>query len=148
MIKNCTKCTLLKTESEFHSYKNKLTSWCKACKYKLDAESIKKYHNKPKGIAKRLLDLAQRRSKQKQLECTITRQWIENKINLGKCEITQLPFTLDIKKGPWTPSLDRIDNTKGYTEENVKVVVCIYNFAKNQYTHQDVITLAKAIKCK
>ena len=121
------------------------SSYCKECKNKKTILSIQKYTCTPNGIAKRLLDLANRRAKEKQLICTLTRKWIRDKIEMGFCEVSGLPFTLNIKRGPFTPSLDKIDPLKDYTEDNVQVVACIYNFAKSNYNHSDVLTLAKAL---
>lgn len=46
---------------------------------------------------------------------------------------------------PWAPSLDRIENSKGYELENVQLVCWLYNQAKGQFTDEDVLILAEAL---
>jgi len=46
---------------------------------------------------------------------------------------------------PFSPSFDRIDNTQGYTRDNVQLVCLIYNTAKNAHTHEDLLKLARAL---
>lgn len=77
-------------------------------------------------------------------EHSITTSWIEEKLKIGVCEVTNLPFIFE-SHSPFTPSLDRKDSSKGYTPENTQVVVWIYNTAKNKFTHNDVLVLAQAL---
>jgi hypothetical protein len=42
-------------------------------------------------------------------------------------------------------SIDKIDPKKGYTLENSRVVVWIYNAAKNIFTDEDVMRMANAL---
>lgn len=46
---------------------------------------------------------------------------------------------------PWAPSVDRIDNSKGYERSNVQLVCWIYNQAKGQFTDEDVKKMAVAL---
>ena len=61
-----------------------------------------------------------------------------NILSGGVCQITSIPFELDntqgSKRNPFTASPDRIDNTKGYTKDNVQWVVWIYNQMKSDYS--------------
>lgn len=57
----------------------------------------------------------------------------------GKCLITGIALTLKLNHSPYQASLDRIDNTKGYIEGNVRFVALIYNYAKNTFSDSDVI---------
>jgi hypothetical protein len=57
-----------------------------------------------------------------------------------------LPFTYGLEaRNPWSPSLDRIDPKIGYTLENTRVVVWIYNTAKNVFHDEDVMLMAQAL---
>lgn len=49
------------------------------------------------------------------------------------CDVSGLPFSLDWNSGknPFAPSLDRKDNTKGYTLENTRLVLAAVNFGMN-----------------
>lgn len=67
----------------------------------------------------------------------------------GCCAKTGNKFVLETNglanKSPYNPSVDRIDNTKGYTKDNVQLVTYHYNIAKSTYTEEQLIQLAKDI---
>lgn len=46
---------------------------------------------------------------------------------------------------PWSPSLDRIDPLQGYTPENCRLVVWMYNAAKHISSDANVLRLAQAL---
>jgi|GEM_PF-3167831 len=48
-------------------------------------------------------------------------------------------------RSPWVASVDRIDPLGGYTQENARLVVWLYNAAKSNYQDQDVLRLALAV---
>lgn len=78
--------------------------------------------------------------------CTLSVDRIASIIKTGICEVTGLRFILvQGKTSPWAPSLDRIDSKKDYTHENTRVVVWIYNAAKNEFSDEDVLILARAV---
>lgn len=93
--------------------------------------------------AGRLIQDAKSRS-----SCSLSLDWVSQKIENGICEVTGISFDLTGHGSPpncFTPSLDRVDPTKGYDEDNVKVVVWIYNRAKGPNTQQDVLAFCKAM---
>lgn len=47
------------------------------------------------------------------------------------------------KKHPFKPSIDRIDSSKGYTINNVRICWMIENLCKNTFTDDDVIEFCK-----
>jgi hypothetical protein len=54
----------------------------------------------------------------------------------GACELTGITFDLDRKGcaiGPFSPSLDRIDSSRGYEFDNVRIVCAAINLAMNQW---------------
>ena len=108
-------------------------------------ERERRYWNSPKGRAGYLLINAKYRCK----NVTITKQWIQERLDRGVCEVTGLPFIYDSSgqnlKNPWSPSLDRKVSGLGYTLENTQLVVWIYNVAKGSWKHEDVEILANAI---
>lgn len=81
-------------------------------------------------------------------DCTLSLDWVSERIAKGFCEITGMPFDLNGSGSPpncLTPSLDRVDPSKGYHEDNVKVVAWIYNRAKGPNTLEDVLTFCRAM---
>lgn len=54
----------------------------------------------------------------------------------GCCEVTGIPFSLDrmgAHKAPFSPSLDRVDASRGYELDNVRLVCTAVNIAMNQW---------------
>lgn len=103
----------------------------------------KRYWSSPRGRAGFMLRAAKDRTK----NVTITKQWIQERLDRGYCEVTGLPFTLTANKisNPWSPSLDQKIPGQGYTPENTQLVVWIYNVAKGSWNHEDVEILAEAV---
>lgn len=53
-----------------------------------------------------------------------------------KCAVTKIGFSMDRyggAKAPFSPSIDRIDNSKGYTMDNTRIVCLIVNIAMNEW---------------
>lgn len=97
---------------------------------------------------RRLLHTSKRSAKIKDFEHSLDKQWCLTKLN-GMCEATGLPFDLSIegiykKMNPFAPSIDRLDNNLGYTEDNCQMVVWIYNNSKNNFTDKDLYIMCKA----
>src|SRR3972149_2816888 len=91
---------------------------------------------------------AKRRAKVENVEFSITKEWIKSVLESGKCQITGLSFAFGNGRRPWMPSLDRLNSKLGYTINNVQIVVWLYNAAKAEFSHEDVMTLAKALISK
>ncbi len=62
-------------------------------------------------------------------------QELQGQARTGRCEATGLPFDLDagVDRNPYFPSLDRIDNSKGYLDDNVRVVVRAFNLIRGDW---------------
>ena len=66
----------------------------------------------------------------------------------GKCAITGFPLVCKAfddgkNKNPYQASLDRINNDKGYSKENVRFVCLIVNYARNNFSDEQVIEFFK-----
>lgn len=103
------------------------------------------YRNTNYGRASRLYFGSLKRAKSLSLEHNLDIEWIKEKLDAGFCEVTKIPFELTEGRNPFAPSLDKTDPEKGYTKENTKVVCWCYNTAKGNWSHQDVLKLAKAL---
>lgn len=93
---------------------------------------------------------ARSRAKKRGMECNISDQFVLNLLKKqdGKCAATGIvleasrPDTHKDRK-PYVVSIDRIDSSKGYTEDNVQLVCSIFNCCKNCYKMEDVTNMCK-----
>jgi hypothetical protein len=99
----------------------------------------------------RLKNLAYNSVRQARVRCQktgmdfdLSREWAENRYT-GYCELTNIPFDVSVRAGPYTISLDRIDNTKGYLKTNCRFILHALNMFKGVGTEEDMITIAKAL---
>jgi len=110
------------------------------------------YHATVRGRAARLLCSARSRAKRKDLAFDLTKEWLIGLLS-EPCPRTYLDFDLSTGgcgKGKanakaLAPSLDRISNERGYTMDNVQVVVWQYNAAKQEYTDAALLELCQRI---
>ena len=140
--KTCSKCGEDKPLTDFHKNKvakDGLTYHCKECMreryYEFRQEKPERsiYHNMVNRSKSRGWD-----------EPEWTPEDIRVKIE-GCCEVTGLPFNLDFtpadhhcEKSAFKPSPDRIDNSKGYTKDNVRWVVWIFNMMRANFPDEDI----------
>jgi len=89
------------------------------------------------GRAVYLLSGCRKRAKSKKLDCLLTKEWFEEKLKNGKCELSGIKFDLNTSRtsrsNPFAPSPDRIDITKGYTPENTRLVLNLINAALSDW---------------
>lgn len=91
------------------------------------------------------------RARERNLEHTLTSGWGKRTFN-GVCAISGLPFRVDESGSPgpkpFSPTIDRIDPTKGYTPENSRFVLsCVNNF-RGTMGDADMLIVAAAILIK
>lgn len=72
----------------------------------------------------------------KKIPFELDEKWMLEKEKITNCEVTGILFS--DSPGPFARSFDQRSPGKGYTPENVDVVVRIYNYAKNVYDIEDV----------
>ena len=92
-----------------------------------------------------LLKRAKDSSKQRGLECSIT---IEDITIPEVCPYLGIKLTTISNGGrqDTNASLDRIDNTKGYTKENIQVISAKANFMKRNATIEELLNFAVGIQ--
>jgi hypothetical protein len=70
---------------------------------------------------------------EKGLEFDLTKDWIRQRLDDGICEMSGLPFDMgskgNFKRGPNTPSVDRINPFGGYTMDNCRMILWFINRA-------------------
>lgn len=103
-----------------------------------------------KGRASRMISRAKTFARRYGVEFDLTVDWLIPKLADGHCEVTGLPFELSpnsmsCRSNPFQPSLDRIKTGGGYTTNNVRVTVFIYNVARSDFGDEAVMTLAEAM---
>ena len=106
-----------------------------------------KHRNIPKSRATALLCSARNRAKKKGEFFQLTKDRVLKAVEKGVCEQTGIPFALVSRMGrhPFGPSVDKINPEFPYSDYNAQVVCNVYQFAKNEFTDEDVLTMAKAL---
>lgn len=86
------------------------------------------------------------RAKKHQIPFTLTKEWAENTWT-GRCTITGIEFVLSTSKSPYlfSPSIDRIIPSAGYTPENSRFVLHAVNALKGAGTDEDMYKIAEAL---
>jgi len=151
--KVCSKCKIEKEVCDFYSHKTNSLQ-CKQCQCEYrkewrrlhpgyDTHQCKKWANsnpekikgyyKSKSWAKLAIQLAKKRAKRHDLNFNLDEEFL-NKIypadNL--CPLLKIPLFRGEKNScPNSPTLDRIDSSKGYTKDNVQVISLKANTAKS-----------------
>ena len=102
------------------------------------------------GRAKVLINNAKQRCREKNVEISITAEWVEEHLKRGTCELTGLPFnfgppTEGLTRLPNAPSLDRIDKHKHYTEDNTRVILWAVNCALAEYGTAIMLPILQAM---
>ncbi len=67
----------------------------------------------------------------------------------GQCQVTGIKFDMHKMDGmrvrPWSPSIDRIDSTKGYTKNNCRIICTAANLSINQWGDEVFYALASSV---
>ena len=87
---------------------------------------------------------AQKRAERKNLAFSLDRGSLRKRYESGVCEITGIPFAYNPGEQWRRPSLDRIDNSRGYTEDNVRLVLFAVNSMLGSWGEDIAITVARA----
>jgi hypothetical protein len=162
-MKVCCSCKQEKPLSEYHKQDTKLGTYKKACKSCRILEAKKHYHenleyyavkgkqwrvkNPKQAWAIRAKNSARARALDKGIEFSLTREYIMNLCD-DKCPVFNTPFIYNGNKiqNSQSPSIDRIDITKGYIEGNVVIISMKANAIKNAYKADDIAKVAKWLK--
>lgn len=143
--KRCCRCERDLSEDEFNvctANKDGLYSCCRICRREdrkrryTKAERHDQYLRYSKTIPAKccyLLKKAKQRAQERNIPCTLTKEWATERLERGRCEVTGIQFVFDTPRHPFTPSIDRIDpqSEKGYSPDNARIVIWMVNAAKN-----------------
>lgn len=145
-VKTCTHCGQVLPIELFTKNNSVLSGYGGHCKRCHNTKNRHRHDRRKEDADYRASSLL-RAAKDRHPDVTITKEWITEKILKGRCEVTGIEFESSVEKParPFTPSLDRIDPTRGYHEDNVQVVCWIYNRAKGVQDFEAVLKMAKAL---
>lgn len=84
--------------------------------------------------ANELYQSAKKRAKKLNIRFSLTREWIEDRLRIGHCELTNVQFVFESGQHPASPSIDRRNPSKGYTKANCRLCSFHINSALNQWS--------------
>jgi hypothetical protein len=88
---------------------------------------------------------ARHRSQKKGLAFDLTREWCEQNWT-GTCALSGLPFVFGTQTHfPFSPSIDRVRSSEGYTQNNCRFVLFAVNSFKGTGTDEQMLEIAQAI---
>ena len=98
-----------------------------------------------------LLNGAKTRAEKKGIDFDLTKDWLVDKLRGGLCEATNMPLFIKpysskeeyTKVHPFSPSLDQIRPSGGYTKDNVQVVCDQFNKLKGDRHETSAYKLAQ-----
>lgn len=137
-IKICSKCSTKKIFNKKNfpvKQKNVLSTICRNC-YNIQRKNRKNY------FIYNILNGARRRAKEKNMDYNLTVA-----LNFpSHCPV--LDFPLISGKDEWfnSPTIDRIDNKKGYTMDNVIVISALANMIKSCATPNQILKVGHFYK--
>jgi hypothetical protein len=120
------------------------TNVCKPCR----ADRARgKYEGKLRHRAGALYQRARYRAEKKGLDFDLTVDWVEDALRAGTCQATGVPFDMSLGhvRNLYAPSLDKVDPSGGYTQDNTKVVLYAYNAAKSTASDAEVRQFFKRV---
>lgn len=139
---------LAKARDKQNYERNKKAHYVRAQKYRKEHPEIRKteYHNaRKKRPWLMALTNASNRSAKKGFSFDLTREWCEQTWT-GLCAVSGLPFVFGSQTHfPFAPSIDRIDSSKGYTQDNCRFVLFAVNSLKGTGTDEQMLSIAQAI---
>jgi len=168
-MKTCRKCIVEKPFSEFSKNKSRKDGYCNYCKL-CDREKVRKYHQTPEGGNKNLKRHRQNyKDRLREDPSWLKDRWSQEQDNLSqrykaykkrakiksfKFELTKEVFDAltsktcyycnEYTRGNFV-GLDRVDNDKGYTEDNVIPCCKFCNYARRTVSREEFLRKVRQI---
>lgn len=159
-MKTCGQCKKTKSEDSFR--KRRRTAGllvrfgtCKACEAKYHKAHVQENPQPGRDACNRyarkhrayiLIRWARERAIEKGMEFDLDkhRAELQERMDLGVCELTGIPLTLTGKRSFNSPSLDRIDASRGYTYDNVRIICFAMNAALGNWGEETLHAVVTA----
>lgn len=149
-MKSCSKCGEWKLLTEFYKRKvcrDGLEGRCKACSQRRSKRWCRQ--NPVDYYCAMMAAQAKRRAAQKGIEFSLPPQYVKS-IVTKNCPVLGTPFHWEYGHGlgynASSPSLDRIDNSRGYVEGNVAIISRRANSIKNDATPEEIAKILAYMK--
>lgn len=103
----------------------------------------------PSVRIRHMLSAAKLRAAKKKIPFNISDEWVMTAAAQTQCAVTGamfdlMPYDGGARKNPLAPSIDRIDPTQGYTDDNCRLVCVWYNIAKQDWSDDLMRTILAA----
>jgi hypothetical protein len=139
----CSKCSGCGKEQAYtrmdHAKQSDLRDWqCKSCVSR--AKGFE--NNKPVGDRQRAFNKFKKSALSRGLQWSISLDEMYHSFD-GACALSGWPIS--ILYLDQTASLDRIDSSKGYTQDNIQWAHKMVNMAKNKYPQAEFIAMCNAV---
>lgn len=121
------------------AHPDKARAWC-------NSEAGKLYisqWNKTDGRMKRWLSQAKARAKRNGLEFNLT---LDDLIVPELCPVFGIPLIFSDRVTDNTPTIDRVDSSRGYTQDNIQIISSRANRLKNNATLTELTQLVEYVK--
>jgi len=143
-----------KALSQRHYQQNREKMVARQKQYRIENPELwkqksRKHHNSISGRSKSLFNAALRRAEKRNYEIDIDLEWVMSRLEKGYCEITGIPFVFETRfnghRNPYSPSLDRKDNSKGYTKENCRIILWALNMGFADWGQEIYLHIARRL---
>lgn len=95
-----------------------------------------------------LMKSAKSRAKKKRLPFDLTIDWAKDRWT-GRCELSGIEFRPSSgRQNPYSPSIDRIDGTKGYVRTNCRFILSAINYLKANGTDEQMFHIASELTAR
>jgi hypothetical protein len=154
--RRCTKCQVMTPHSDFYTCD---TCWCKECRKNdekrrredpyIAARLRHQYETDTKKRAAVIACRVRKRAKTQGVKCTLTAEWVRERLDRGVCEFSGLPF--DLKKSsrdprnPYGPAVDRKIAGGDYSPENCRLVLIAVNTALLDWGDEPFLRIVRAV---
>lgn len=146
---HCIRCQHVRTDAEFYKSRGKSKQPCKECINKYMFVYSRARYASVEGRAKQIFNNAKCRAKKRGIEFNLKFEFLRMFLEAGFCPKTGFKFDFNVPDnkyvGNLAPSLDRVNASKGYTNDNIQIVCNMFNMGKSDADELDFIAMCLAV---